>query len=72
MISPPLPFTSAPEKTLISRHIQPKPPSFSYPVPAANLRLTAEDWKLILEALKAYQHNQTYRPLYQKLVAQTF
>ena len=30
-------------------------------------RLTAEEWMLILKALSAYQHHESYRPLYEKL-----
>lgn len=33
-------------------------------------RLTAEEWKLILEALSAYRHNATYRDLHDKLASQ--
>ena len=29
--------------------------------------LTAEEWMLILKALSAYQHHESYRPLYEKL-----
>lgn len=35
------------------------------------LRLSAEEWALIVGALRAYQHNNTYRPLYEKIVTRT-
>ena len=43
----------------------------AYRVPEAGLRLAPEEWALILGALRAYQHNTTYRPLYEKLALQT-
>ena len=30
----------------------------------------AEEWKMILDALSAYQHNDAYLPLYEKLLAE--
>lgn len=30
-------------------------------------RLTSEEWALIMDALRAYQHNEAYRALYEKL-----
>ena len=30
-------------------------------------RLTTEEWALIMDALRAYQHNEAYRALYEKL-----
>jgi hypothetical protein len=30
-------------------------------------RLTTEEWALIMDALRAYQHNEAYRALYKKL-----
>ena len=30
-------------------------------------RLTTEEWALIMDALRAYQHNEVYRALYEKL-----
>lgn len=30
-------------------------------------RLTTEEWALIMNALRAYQHNEVYRALYEKL-----
>ena len=30
-------------------------------------RLTADEWELIMDALSAYQHNEVYRALYEKL-----
>ena len=56
---------------MISRQLQTNPPYRPGSAPSATLRLTAEEWKLIVSALRAYQHNQTYRPLYEKLAAQT-
>ena len=35
--------------------------------PRAGSHLTTEEWNLILKALSAYQHNDTYRSLYDKL-----
>lgn len=32
-----------------------------------NAHLAAEEWTMILEALRVYQHNKAYRPLYEKL-----
>lgn len=43
---------------------------FAYRLPGAGLRLTPEEWALIVGALRAYQHNNTYRPLYEKFAAQ--
>lgn len=62
----------APESKLISRRLQPNPtPGFlGFRAPAAGLHLTSEEWKLIVGALSAYQHNQAYRPLYEKLTTQ--
>ena len=34
------------------------------------MRLTPEEWALIVGALGAYRHNNTYRPLYEKFAAQ--
>ncbi|WP_313138177.1 hypothetical protein [Paracoccus jeotgali] len=34
------------------------------------MRLTPEEWLLLVNALQAYQHNETYRPLYEKFEAQ--
>ena len=56
---------------MISRQLLKNPSSLGSPVPSAALRLTAEEWELIVGALSAYQHNQSYLPLYEKLVAQT-
>lgn len=39
-------------------------------VPAASVRLTIEEWGLVMAALGAYRHNTTYRTLYQKLAAE--
>lgn len=44
---------------------------FAYRSPGAGLRLTPEEWALITGALRAYQHNNTYRPIYEKFAAQT-
>lgn len=43
---------------------------FAYRLPGAGLRLTPEEWALIVGALGAYRHNNTYRPLYEKFAAQ--
>jgi len=43
--------------------------SSAFSAPTATPRLTAEEWMMILEALRAYQHNQEYRALYEKLAA---
>lgn len=32
-------------------------------------RLTAEEWELILKALRAYRHNAIYRDLHDKLAS---
>ena len=40
-------------------------------IPEAGLGLAPDEWALILGALSAYQHNQTYRSLYEKLATQT-
>jgi hypothetical protein len=37
----------------------------------SDAHLTAEEWAMILEALRAYQHNEAYRSLYEKLAGQT-
>ena len=62
---------STPGKKLISRQLQTNSPYRPCPAPSPALRLTAEEWKMIVSALSAYQHHQTYRPLYEKLAAQT-
>lgn len=64
---------NAPENDLISRRLpqNPNPAFLSFRVPAAGLRLSAEEWRLIVSALSAYRHNQAYRPLYEKLTTQT-
>lgn len=56
-------------KTLISRQLQTTSPYRPCTAPSVAPRLTAEEWKLIVSALSAYKHNQTYRPLYEKLAA---
>lgn len=38
-----------------------------FPFSAKGPRLTAGEWMLILKALSAYQHHESYRPLYEKL-----
>lgn len=45
-----------------SRQHQPSSPFYD-----PKRRLTAEEWALIMGALRAYQHNETYRALYEKL-----
>ena len=40
------------------------------PASAEGPHLTPEEWVLILDALSAYQHNQAYLPLYEKLLAE--
>lgn len=64
-------FTSIPESELTSRPLPPNPTLLAYRVPEAGLRLSPEEWALIVVALRAYQHNQIYRPLYEKLAPQT-
>ena len=56
---------------MTSRPLPPNPTLLAYRVPGAGLRLTAEEWDLIVGALRAYRHNTTYRPLYEKLAIQT-
>lgn len=55
---------------MTSRPLPPHSTFFAYRVPEAGLRLTSEEWALIVGALSAYQHNTTYRPLYEKLAPQ--
>lgn len=38
-----------------------------FPFSEKGPHLTAEEWMLILKALSAYQHYESYRPLYEKL-----
>lgn len=64
-------FTSISESELASRPLPPNPTLLAYRVPEAGLRLTPEEWVLIVVALRAYQHNTIYRPLYEKLAPQT-
>lgn len=45
-----------------SRQHQPSSPFYD-----PKRRLTAEEWVLIMNALRAYQHNEVYRALYEKL-----
>ena len=47
-----------------SRQHQPSSPFYD-----PKRRLTAEEWALIMDALRAYQHNEAYRALYEKLEA---
>ncbi|GGF81507.1 hypothetical protein GCM10011402_37650 [Paracoccus acridae] len=47
-----------------SRQHQPSSPFYD-----PKRRLTAEEWALIMNALRAYQHNDAYRSLYEKLEA---
>ena len=56
---------------MTSRPLPPNPTLLAYRVPEAGLRLTSEEWALIVVALRAYQHNTIYRPLYEKLAPQT-
>ena len=56
---------------MTSRPLPPHSTFLAYRVPEAGLRLTPEEWALIVSALRAYQHNTTYRPLYEKLAPQT-
>ena len=56
---------------MTSRQTQMNLPSFTFRSPPAGLHLTVQEWALIVKALSAYQHNQTYRPLYEKLVDRT-
>lgn len=55
---------------MISRQHSSYPLAMTPRVPAANVRLTVDEWGLIVAALSAYQHNKTYLPLYQKFAAQ--
>lgn len=64
-------FTSILEDELTSRPLPSHSTFLAYRVPEAGLRLAPEEWALILGALRAYQHNTTYRPLYEKLALQT-
>ena len=63
----------ATENKLISRRLQSNPtPSFlGFRAPTSGLRLTTDEWKLIGGGLSAYQHNQAYRPLNEKLTTQS-
>ena len=63
--------TSISEDELTPRPLPPHSTFLAYRVPEAGLRLAPEEWALILGALRAYQHNTTYRPLYEKLALQT-
>ena len=56
---------------MTSRPLPPNPTFLAYRVPEAGLRLSPEEWALIVVALRAYQHNTIYRPLYEKLAPQT-
>ena len=56
---------------MISRPLPSHSTFLAYRVPEAGLRLAPEEWALILGALRAYQHNTTYRPLYEKLALHT-
>lgn len=48
-----------------SRRHQPSSPFYD-----PKRRLTTEEWGLIMNALGAYQHNEVYRALYEKLGGQ--
>ena len=65
------PCDGIPEDKLISRSLLSNSTFFAHRVPEAGLRLTSEEWALIVGALRAYQHNTTYRPLYEKVATQT-
>lgn len=41
-----------------------------FPFSEKGPRLTAEEWMLILQAMSAYQHHESYRALYEKLRAE--
>ena len=62
--------TSISEDALTSRPLASNASFFAYRLPGAGLRLTPEEWALIVGALRAYRHNNTYRPLYEKFAAQ--
>lgn len=62
--------TSISEDELTSRPLASNSSFFAYRLPGAGLRLTPEEWALIVGALGAYRHNNTYRPLYEKFAAQ--
>ena len=49
-------------------HSRQHPPSSPFYEPKK--RLTTDEWELIMDALSAYQHNQVYRSLYEKLGGQ--
>lgn len=47
-----------------------RPHHWIFPTSAESPHLTGEEWVLILDALSAYQHNEAYLPLYEKLLAE--
>ena len=44
-------------------------PSFARPASPGLSMLTLQEWSLVLKALRAYQHNAQFRPLYERLEA---
>lgn len=42
----------------------------SAPLSCKNVNFTREEWKLILKALSAYQHNEEFRAVYEKACRQ--
>lgn len=56
---------------MTSRPISSNASFFAYHLPGAGLRLTPEEWALIVSALGAYRHNNAYRPLYEKFAAES-
>lgn len=63
--------TSISEDELSSRPISSNASFFAHRLPGAGLRLTPEEWALIVGALGAYRHNNAYRPLYEKFAAES-
>lgn len=55
---------------MVSRSLASNSSLSAYRSSGAGLRLTPEEWLLLVDALRAYQHNATYRPLYEKFAAQ--
>lgn len=56
---------------MVSRSLASNSSFSAYRSSGAGLRLTPEEWLLLVNALRAYQHNATYRPLYEKFAAQS-
>lgn len=50
--------------------MMPRPEENDFSYNLALISLSREEWRLLISAVEAYQHNYQYRKLYKKLLAQ--